>query len=65
MNDMNEIQQVDHFIEDLLKIKTPAYQEGNVDPEMEKMFASIRAVKKLRKGKPAGAGCSARAGLER
>lgn len=54
MNDMNEIQQVDHFIEDLLQDKKPrAYQEGNVDPEMEKMFASIRAVKKLRKGKPA------------
>lgn len=54
MNDMNEIQQVDHFIEDLLQDKKPrAYQEGNVDPEMEKMFASVRAVKKLRKGKPA------------
>ncbi|MGI6328710.1 MAG: hypothetical protein ACOX1I_07130 [Dethiobacteria bacterium] len=51
---MNEIQQVDHFIEDLLQDKKPrAYREGNIDPEMEKMFASIRAVKRLRKGKPA------------
>lgn len=54
MNDMNEIQQVDRFIEDLLHDKKPrAYRKGNVDAETEKMFASIRAVKRLRKGKPA------------
>jgi outer membrane lipoprotein-sorting protein len=51
---MNEIQQVDYFIEDLLHDNKPrAYRQENVDPEMEKMFESIRAVKRLRKDKTA------------
>lgn len=52
---MNEIQQVNLFIEDLIQEKKPsAYTQNVVDPEMEKMFEAIRAVKRLRKSKTAG-----------
>ena len=58
---MNEIQQVDLFIEDLIQEKKPrAYSQEVVDPEMEKMFESIRAVKRLRKSKTAGRFLSSR-----
>ncbi|MDO9535959.1 MAG: GerMN domain-containing protein [Bacillota bacterium] len=58
---MNEIQQVDLFIDDLIQEKKPrAYNQDVVDPEMEKMFESIRAVKRLRKSKTAGRFLSSR-----
>ena len=54
---MSEIQHLDEFIEDLLHEKKPrVYQQEHVNPEMEKMFETIRAVKKLRKSKPATKG---------
>jgi outer membrane lipoprotein-sorting protein len=46
---IEQIQQVDDFIEDLIKEKKPrAYSTGPVDREMEKMFETIRAVKRLK-----------------
>lgn len=51
---MLKIQQVDDFIDDLTREKKPrAYSLDTVDPEMEKMFETIRAVKRLRESRPA------------
>jgi germination protein M len=54
---MSEIQHLDEFIEDLIHEKKPrVYEQDSTDPEMEKMFETIRAVKRLRKSNPAAKG---------
>lgn len=43
---------LDRFIDDLALEKKPeAYQSGPVDPEMEKMFETVRAIRRLRGGR--------------
>lgn len=42
---------IDQFIDDLNEEKRPAaYQAGTVDPEMEKLFETVRAVRRLEQG---------------
>ena len=42
---------IDQFIDDLNEEKRPAaYQAGPVDPEMEKLFETVRAVRRLEQG---------------
>ena len=61
---MSEIQHLDEFIEDLIHEKKPrVYEQDSTDPEMEKMFETIRAVKRLRKSNPAAKGFLNHAGL--
>ncbi len=53
----NGIEQVDQFIEDLRHDQKPrAYRREKVDPQMEKMYESIRAVKRLGRGRTAKGG---------
>lgn len=48
---------IDRFIDDLNKEKKPeAYKEGNFEPEDEKLFETIRAVKRSSKERRKGAG---------